>query len=107
MRINFILAGLLLAMLASSGCSTVASKTNTLSDERIVSEAAGALGLSPTNLTLISRRTEGTNTYAELSAGKGQDYHCIINGGNILSFGMVNPPMCAKKGEPINTPSGP
>ena len=93
-------------VLLVAGCSTIATKTNMLSDERVVSEAAGALGLSPSELKLDSRRTQGTNTYVELTANSGQHYHCIINGGNLLSFGMVNPPMCAKKGEPIKTPFG-
>jgi hypothetical protein len=86
-----------------SGCTSLAASTNTLSDERIKSESSGALGYSPEELSLVSRRTEGVNTYANLKAKDGKEFTCIINGGNLLSFGMTNPPMCNKKGEPIKS----
>jgi hypothetical protein len=88
------------ALLLSShltACGTVAGSTNMLTDDRIVSESAGALGVSPSDLTLLSRRTSGTNTYANLRAKDKREYTCIINGGNLLSFGMVNPPTCSKQ----------
>lgn len=88
--------------LAATGCATFAGGTNMLSDERIVSESAGALGYPPSELTLVSRRTEGTNTYAALKGKDGKEFNCIINGGNFLSMGMTNPPMCGRKGESIN-----
>jgi hypothetical protein len=84
-----------------AGCSTVASKTNMLTDDSIKSDTGGVLGLSPKQLTIVERRTEGTNTFVQLKANTGQEYACTINGGNLLTFGMVNPPMCAKKSEPI------
>jgi len=87
---------------ALSGCSTLASNTNSLTDERIRSESAGALGYDPAELTLVGRRTEGTNTYANLKTADGKEFTCIINGGNMLSLGMTNPPSCGKKGEAIN-----
>lgn len=80
-----------------TGCASVAGGTNMLTDERIVSESAGALGLAPANLSMVSRRTEGTNTYATLRAKDKSEYACVINGGNLLSFGMVNPPTCSKR----------
>lgn len=86
-----------------AGCSSLASSTNSLTDERIRSESAGALGYGPDELTLVSRRTEGTNTYANLKAEDGKEFTCIINGGNMLSFGMTNAPSCGRKGEAINT----
>lgn len=97
---QLIVATVSLAIL--SGCSTVLEKTNMLSDEKLISQTSGALGYSPNQLTLVGRRTEGNNTYAELKAGDGKEFNCIINGGNMLTMGIVNPPMCAKKGEPIN-----
>ena len=90
-------------LLSIVGCTTIANKTNTLTDDRIKSETGGALGLSPNQLSIVDRRTEGVNTYVQLKANTGQEFSCIINGGNLLSFGMVNPPMCSKKGEPIKT----
>lgn len=80
-----------------SGCATVAGGTNMLTDERIVSESAGALGVAPSDLTLVSRRTSGTNTYANLRGKDKREYTCVINGGNLLSFGMVNPPTCSRQ----------
>jgi hypothetical protein len=80
-----------------TGCSTVASSTNMLSDDKIKSETAGTLGVSPSQLTILNRRTEGTNTYVVLKSSNGQEHACTINGGNLLSFGMVNPPVCNKK----------
>lgn len=85
-----------------AGCTSLASSTNSLTDERITSESAGALGYDPAELTLVTRRTEGTNTFANLKAADGKEFTCIINGGNMLSFGMTNPPACGRKGEPIN-----
>lgn len=85
-----------------AGCNSLASSTNTLNDERIKSISGGALGYSPEELTLVNRRTEGTNTFATLKTRENKEFVCIINGGNIMTFGMTNPPQCAKKGEPIN-----
>ena len=93
----------LAASFVFTGCATIAGSTNTLTDERIMSETSGALGYAPNELTLVNRRTEGTNTYASLKANDGKEFTCIINGGNLLTMGMSNPPMCSKKGEPINT----
>jgi len=89
------------AAIGCSGCASLAAGTNTLSDERIKSESSGALGYSPDELNIVSRRTEGTNTYVSLKAKDGKEFTCIINGGNLLSMGMTNPPMCNKKGEPV------
>jgi hypothetical protein len=86
---------LIAAQLAA--CATLAGGTNVLSNERIVAESAGALGLAPGDLALLTRRTEGTNTYATLRAKDRKEYLCVINGGNLLSFGMVNPPICSAK----------
>lgn len=87
-----LISALLVASLA--GCSAVATKTNTLSDERILSETGGVLGLSPSDLTLVERRTQGVNTYVTLKARDGKTYACTVNGGNLFSFGMTNPPVC-------------
>lgn len=76
------------------GCSTVAEKTNFLSDEEIKSKVAGTLGY-PLNRTVLSdRRTDGTNTYAIVRTDDKKEFACTINGGNLLSMGMVNPPTC-------------
>ncbi len=68
-----------------------------LSDERLIAESAGALGLAPAELKLQSRHTSGTNTFAVLRGRDGKEYSCTINGGNLLSFGMTIPPSCQRK----------
>lgn len=73
-----------------------------LSDTRIISSSAGVLGLEPSQLTLVSKRVDGTNTYANLKAAGGKEFTCVINGGNLLSIGMTNAPMCSRKGAPVN-----
>ena len=91
------------ALLLFSGCASIAgSSTKMLSDEKIKAESSGALGYAPEDLTLVSRRVEGLNTYANLKARDGKEFTCIINGGNWLSFGMTNPPTCSRKGTPVN-----
>ena len=73
-----------------------------LSDAAILSATSGVLGYASTDLDIVARRTEGTNTYVNLKVKKDKkEYTCVIDGGNILTFGMINPPMCSKKGEPI------
>ena len=88
-------------IMAVSGCSTIASSTNILTDDKIKSQSAGALGYESSELSIVSRRTEGTNTYVNLKATDKREFTCVINGGNLLSMGMTNPPMCSKKGDPV------
>jgi hypothetical protein len=85
------------AAIIVTGCATVAENTTIISDERLVSQSAGALGYSPSDLTITSRRTEGVNTYVDLKAKDKKEFTCVINGGNLLSFGMTNPPQCNRK----------
>lgn len=90
-----ILPGVLIALLA--GCSTIAEKTNFMSDDDIKSKVAGTLGHSPSEVTLLNRRTDGTNTYAVVKLNNKKEYSCTLNGGNLLTMGMVNPPSCTAK----------
>ncbi|MFC3148291.1 hypothetical protein [Piscinibacterium candidicorallinum] len=90
-------AAAVLLLLPVLGCGTVAEKTNLLSDERVVSESAGVLGVPAGELKLVSRTASGTNTYAVLRGKDGKEYSCTVNGGNLLTLGMVNPPICQRK----------
>lgn len=96
------LASLCVISLALNGCASIAGSTNTLTDDKIKSQTSGVLGYSPDDLTITSRRTEGTNTYVNLQVKDKKEFTCVINGGNLLTFGMTNPPICSKKGEPMN-----
>jgi len=102
-KLYLFIFGIAVFVLALSGCSTIAEKTNMLSDDSIKFSAGGVLGYQPSDLTITDRRTDGTNTYVNLIASNKKEYSCVINGGNLLSFGMTNPAQCAKKGDPINT----
>ncbi|CAE6788557.1 hypothetical protein R69658_04493 [Paraburkholderia aspalathi] len=93
-----LLIGIMVSVL--SACSSIASSTNMLTDDKIKSSTSGTLGYSPDDIAITSRRTEGTNTYVNLKAKDGKEYTCTINGGNILTFGMTNPPSCNRKGQP-------
>lgn len=77
-----------------------------LSDDRIATNTAGILGVSPSQVTISDRRTEFPNTYYTARTSTGQTYVCAINGGNALTFGMVTPPSCtaqATAGRPGRT----
>lgn len=72
-----------------------ACQSTLLSDDRIVSNTAGVLGVSPADLTIANRRSDGaTNTYYTATARSGRAYACTINGGGVLAMGLVNPPTC-------------
>lgn len=79
---------------ALGGCAAVAEKTNMISDNTVKSQTAGALGYVPNDLEIVSRRTEGTNTYVVVKVKDNREFACTLNGGNILTMGMVNPPSC-------------
>ena len=51
--------------------------------------------------TQVKTALEGTNTYVALKAKDGKEFNCIVNGGNLLSMGMTNPPVCSPKGQPV------
>ena len=85
-----------------TGCASIeGSSKGMLTDDRIRSETSAALGYQPQDLTIESRRVQGTNTYVALTAKDGKQFNCMINGGNWLTLGLVNAPSCARKGEPL------
>jgi hypothetical protein len=71
-----------------SGCAT-----NLLSDDRIRANTAGVLGQPASAVVISDRREEGLNTYYTARTRRGV-FACSINGGNILTAGMVNAPIC-------------
>ncbi len=95
------LTSIALIALACAACSTIAQKTNMLSDTDLTTKSADALGVPASSLKLLDRHTDGTNTYADFRAANGAQYHCLINGGNLLSMGMTNPPVCSRAGTPL------
>jgi hypothetical protein len=77
------------ALFLFGGCATTI-----LSNDRIIDETAGALKLLPDDITIENRRTEIINTYYSVKTTDGKEYNCIINGGNILTLGILNSPRC-------------
>jgi hypothetical protein len=69
-----------------------------LSNDRIISNTAGILGVPPSDVTISDRRADGpTNTYYIAHVKSGGEYACVINGGGMLAMGMTNPPSCTRK----------
>jgi outer membrane murein-binding lipoprotein Lpp len=79
------------------GCSSVAAKTNILSESDLLSKSAGALGYPVSELQILEQRVNGADTYVALMARGGKYYSCVINGGNLLSLGMTNPAIFRSK----------
>ena len=75
-----------------SGCASTM-----LSNDRLTSNTAGVLGVSPSDISITDRREETPNTYYTVTTHAGKKYACVINGGGILAMGMTTPPTCAKK----------
>jgi hypothetical protein len=55
----------------------------------------------PDEITLSERREMLPNTYYKATTNSGRVYTRVINGGGILAGGMVNPPSCSPKGQPV------
>ena len=76
-----------IAIALFSGCASTF-----LPPERLASETAGSLGVPASQISISNVRTEGTNTYYIARTKAGKKYACVINGGNALTLGLVNPP---------------
>ena len=76
-----------IAIALFSGCASTL-----LPPERLASETAGSLGVPASQISISNVRTEGTNTYYIARTKAGKKYACVINGGNALTLGLVNPP---------------
>ena len=83
------------AVLLFSLC-LVGCQETLLSDDRIVSNTAGILGVPPSGLTISDRRTEAPTTTSYVAHTKsGETYACSVFGGGLLAFGITDPPKCA------------
>ena len=68
-----------------------------LSDDRTRGNTALALSQPESAVTISDRHDDGmTNTYYTARPPRGT-YSCVINGGTVLSAGIVNPPKCNPK----------
>ena len=84
-------AAAVLTVVLLSGCAQ-----QMLSDERIASTTAMALGQPPGSVTIADRQYDGaTNTFYTARTRNGA-FRCTINGGGLLAAGMTNPPQCSR-----------
>jgi hypothetical protein len=72
-----------------------------LSDDRLGDNTAGVLGVPASELTLSDRVEKTPNTYYTATTKDGRKFSCLVNGGGIMAAGMVNPPSCVPKGQPL------
>ncbi len=82
-------ATLLASVLLLSAC-----QQEMLSDDRIISNTAGVIGVRPDEFTISNRFSDQTNTYYTAHTSAGATYSCVINGGGLLAAGMVDRPKC-------------
>jgi len=57
------------------------------------------IGVSASELTILNRSEQGTNTYYTARTNAGTEYQCSINGGGVLAAGIVQGGQCAKRAE--------
>lgn len=68
-----------------------------MSNGSLAVTTAALLGSQPSSLRISDRRTDGlTNTYYTATTDRGVAYRCTVNGGNLMTFGLANPPTCSR-----------
>lgn len=73
----------------------VACQDGRFSDVRLTTDTAEVVGVSPTELTISNRRTEGpVDTYYIATTASGAQYVCVLRGGGILDAGPPKIPSC-------------
>lgn len=76
-------------LIAVSGCAN-----QLLSNDRIRSNTAMALGQPDSAVAIGNRQYDGiTTTYYTASTPRGA-YRCLMTGGGAWDFGITNPPQC-------------
>ncbi len=79
----------------SAAALTTGCANQIMSDRSIADTTAALLGQPASSLRISDRRYDGmTNTYYTATTAQGVSYRCVINGGTLLSAGMINPPTC-------------
>jgi len=78
-------------LIAGSGCAN-----QILSDDRIRSNTAMALGQPDSAVVIADRRYDGiTATYYTARTPRAS-YRCVMTGGGVWDFGITNPPQCSR-----------
>lgn len=86
-----------MSVLLVSGYSTIAEKTTFISGNQIESKVSGVLGYAPDAVTILNRCTSSTDTYVEVGVGENKTFGCMLNGGNLISGGIINTLTCVPK----------
>ncbi len=85
------------AVLLMLVCGVTGCANQLLSDEKIRSTTAMSLGVPDSGVTISDRRYDGgVNTYYVATTARGS-YACSINGGTVLSAGLLNTPVCNRR----------
>jgi hypothetical protein len=84
------------ATLLAAAALLSACQAEMLSDDRIIFNTSGVIGVPAVQLTISDRRSNTTDTYYTAHTKAGATYACVINGGGALALGMVDPPSCSK-----------
>ena len=80
------------SLVALSGCAD-----KLLSNDRIKDSTALTLNVPASSIVISDRRYDGLeNTFYTASTPRAI-YHCRIDGGNVMDFGLTNPPQCSRR----------
>jgi Putative peptidoglycan binding domain len=83
-------------LLACAGCATVYGGAN-LTDDAIKTDVALSLGLTPADITIVTRQTEGPNTFVNVKTKNNRELVCRFIGGGWGTLGMRTAPSCNDK----------
>ena len=75
-----------------AGCSSTI-----LPDDKIKSQTATVLGVSPDQVAISGRNSDGVSDTSYIATAGSRTYSCTINGGTALSLGMSNAPVCTPR----------
>jgi hypothetical protein len=80
------------ASLTLAGCAD-----KLLSDDRIRDDTAVALNMPAAAVVISDRRYDGYGTTYYTASNHRAVFRCRIEGGNLNSFGLTNPPECSRR----------
>ena len=74
-----------------------ACQSTILPDDKVKSETARVLNVTPDQVAISNRHSEGISDTSYIASAAGRTYACTINGGTVLSLGMSNAPVCTPR----------